>query len=107
MKLLLDECIPRKLKRKLLTHDCRTVPEEGFAGKKNGALLNLAEKAGFQAFLTIDRAIEHQQNLESRSIAIIFVRVRSGRLSEFLPLTPAILSAIESIKGGQLVKVGR
>jgi len=106
MKLLLDECIPRKLKRKLLAHDCRTVPEEGFAGKKNGAPLALAEKAGFQAFLTIDRGIEHQQNLESLRIAIILVRVRSGQLSEFLPLIPALLSAIDSIKGGQLVKVG-
>ena len=106
MKLLLDECIPRKLKRKLSGHDCRTVPEEGLAGEKNGALQTLAERAGFQAFLTIDRGIEHQQNLESRSIAIILVRVRSGRLSEFLPLIPAILSTIESVKGGQLFKVG-
>ncbi len=106
MKLLLDECIPRKLKRKLPGHDCQTVPEEGFAGKKNGVLLALAEKAGFQAFLTIDRGIEHQQNLESRNIAIILVRVRSGRLAEFLPLIPAILSSINSIKSGQLVKVG-
>lgn len=106
MKLLLDECLPKKLKGQLPAHDCRTVPEEGFAGKKNGALLALAEEAGFQVFLTIDRGIEHQQNLESRTIAIIVVRVRSGRLSEFLPLIPAILSAIDSIKDGQLVKVG-
>ena len=52
MKILLDECIPRKLKYSLPEHECDTVPESGFAGKKNGALLGLAESAGFEIFVT-------------------------------------------------------
>jgi hypothetical protein len=44
MKVLLDECIPRKLKNSLQGHDCQTVPEAGLAGQKNGALLSLAER---------------------------------------------------------------
>lgn len=48
-RLLLDECIPRKFKSHLSGHDCVTVPEAGWAGKKNGELLSLAENAGFQA----------------------------------------------------------
>jgi hypothetical protein len=56
MKILLDECIPRKLKYNLLDHECHTVPEAGFAAKKNGALLGLAESAGFFViFVTIDK----------------------------------------------------
>jgi len=51
MKVLLDECIPRKLKNSILDHDCRTVLEAGFAGQKNGRLLSLAETAGFDLFL--------------------------------------------------------
>jgi hypothetical protein len=47
MKLLLDECLPRKLKSHLREHECSTVPEQGWAGKKNGELLLLAEKSGF------------------------------------------------------------
>jgi hypothetical protein len=39
MKLLLDECLPRKLKNHIPGHECRTVPECGWAGKKNGELL--------------------------------------------------------------------
>ena len=70
MKILLDECMPRKFKNRLVGCECRTVPEEGFAGKKNGELLSLAEKAGFQAFLSLDRGIEYQQNLQSRSLAM-------------------------------------
>lgn len=51
MRLLLDECVPRKFRDSLRGHDCRTVPEEGMAGKKNGELLLLAEQAGFEVFL--------------------------------------------------------
>jgi hypothetical protein len=57
MKLLLDECPPLKLKDGLLGHDCHTVPEEGWAGKKNSELLSLAETRGFQIFLTLDRGL--------------------------------------------------
>ena len=47
MKVLLDECIPRKLKSAFAEHDCMTAPEAGLAGEKNGVLLSLAESAGF------------------------------------------------------------
>jgi len=43
MKLLIDECLPRTLKRLLGDHECRTVQEMGWSGKKNGVLLSLAE----------------------------------------------------------------
>jgi len=55
MKILLDECIPRKLKYSLPDHECDTVPESGFAGQKNGVLLGLAEGAGFEIFVTMDK----------------------------------------------------
>jgi hypothetical protein len=73
MKLLLDECVPRKLKNHLPTVECQTVPEAGLAGKKNGELLSRAEEAGFGVFLTIDRGIEYEQNLQRRNIAIIVI----------------------------------
>jgi len=43
VRVLLDECMPRRLKRELIGHECQTVPEAGFSGKKNGELLELAE----------------------------------------------------------------
>jgi hypothetical protein len=58
MKVLLDECIPRKLKYALHDHDCKTSPEAGFAGQKNGRLLSLAEGAGFELFLTVDKGLQ-------------------------------------------------
>ena len=60
MRLLLDECVPRKFMNELAGHDCRAVPDEGLAGKKNGELLSLAEETGFQVFLTLDRGLEYE-----------------------------------------------
>ncbi len=56
MKILIDECVPRKFKHSLVDHHCQTVPEAGLAGKENGELLYIAETRGFEVFLTIDKA---------------------------------------------------
>lgn len=106
MRILLDECIPRKLTKSLTGHTCQTVPEQGLAGKKNGELLTTAESLGFEVFLTIDRGLEYEQNLHSRLLAIIIVRAKSNRLADLLPHIPAIQAVLTSVRPGQLVKVG-
>jgi hypothetical protein len=106
MKLLLDECVPRKFRNLLPFHDCRTVPEEGLAGKKNGELLSLAEQAGFDVFVTLDRGLEYQQNLQGRIIAVVLIRAKSSRLVDLLPLSPELLRVLRSVRPGELVKVG-
>ena len=102
MKLLLDECIPRKLKNSLSEHNCQTVPEAGLSGKKNGELLSLAEQSGFEVFVTLDRGIEYQQNLKSRKLAILLLRSKSSRLADLLPLVPAVLDSLKTIRMGEL-----
>ncbi len=57
MKILFDECIPRKFKNSFTEYESLTVPEAGLAGKKNGELLTLAERRGFEVFLTIDKVL--------------------------------------------------
>jgi predicted nuclease of predicted toxin-antitoxin system len=79
MRILLDECIPRKLKYSLPDHECHTVPEAGFAGKKNDYLLDLAEEAGFDIFVTMDKGLQYQQNLAGRSMAILVLRGKSNK----------------------------
>ncbi len=106
MKLLLDECVPRKFKNHLPGYECHTVPEVGLAGKMNGELLSLAEQAGFQVFLTVDRGIEYEQNLRQLGIAVILVRSRSSRLVDLLTHVPEILNVLRSIERGHLVRIG-
>ncbi len=62
MKILLDECLPRKLKSYFHEHEVVTVPERGWAGTKNGTLLKLAGPE-FDVFVTLDKGLPYQQNL--------------------------------------------
>ena len=106
MKILLDECMPRDLRRHFAEHDCQTVPQAGLAGKKNGELLTLAEQSGWQVLLTMDRGMPHQQNLAGRSISLIIIRAPSNRLPDLLPHVTAILSALPSVVPGEVIQIG-
>ena len=64
MRVLLDECVPRKLKAELADHEVITVTENGWSGFKNGALLAIAALE-FDIFLTVDQNLTFQQNLKS------------------------------------------
>jgi hypothetical protein len=62
VRVLLDECLPKRLKRELVGHDTRTIPEMGWASKRNGELLALAV-GRFDVFLTADRNLSFQQDV--------------------------------------------
>jgi predicted nuclease of predicted toxin-antitoxin system len=106
MKVLLDECVPRKLRRELPEHEVLTVTERGWSGVKNGNLLALAE-AEFEVFLTVDQNLKYQQNLKSFNIGIILLVARNNRLKTLLPLMPEAREALEHVKAGDFVRVGR
>jgi predicted nuclease of predicted toxin-antitoxin system len=106
MRILLDECLPRKLKGQFVGHPCSTVPEASLAGKKNGELLSLAEGQGFEIFITVDQGLAYQQNLSGRKISIIVLRARSNRLIDLLPLVGKCLSHLREMKPSQVVLVG-
>lgn len=72
MKVLLDECTPRVVKKRIPAHDIRTVQEMGWAGIKNGELLTLAEPL-FEVFVTTDKNLRYQQNLSQRKLAFILL----------------------------------
>jgi len=104
-RVLLDECLPRHLKRSLAGHEVRTVPEAGWASKENGDLLALAADK-FDAFVTVDRNLTFQQNLEKFQIAIVVLVARGNRLEDLLPLAPALQKAVDTIGPGQVVTLG-
>lgn len=100
MKLLLDECIDRRLARELPGHFVRTVPQMGWATIKNGCLLRLAEKQ-FDVFITVDRNLSFQQPLPRFSVAVVVLRAKSNRLEDLKPLAPRILAALPALKPGK------
>ena len=105
MRVLLDECVPRRLKLDLVGHDARTTPEMGWASKRNGDLLGLAAGAGFESFLTVDRKLEHQQNLSAFDIAIVVLVANSNTLAELRPLMPRVVEVLPTAKRGEVTLV--
>ena len=105
MRILLDENLPWKLVRYLIEHDCRTVAECGWSGRKNGELLLLADPL-FDVLLTLDKNLPYQQNLDTKRIAVLIVRARSNRIQDLLPIVPECLAALATIEPRQVVRVG-
>ena len=107
MKLLLDECVPRKLKQMFAGggHECATVQEAGFSGKENGELLVAAE-GHFDALITIDSNMRYQQNLSERKIAILVIRASSNDIDDIRPHVPEALTGLRTIRPGEVIEVG-
>jgi predicted nuclease of predicted toxin-antitoxin system len=106
MRILLDECLPRKLKRSLVAEFIQTVPEAGWAGKKNGELLSLAAD-GFDVLITNDQNIEHQQNLSRYDLALLVLIAPTNDIVDLLPLMPAANEALRDIAPGEIKYIER
>ena len=105
MRLLLDECVPKRLKRELLGHEVKTVQDMGWAGIKNGALLKLAD-GQFDALLTVDQGIEYQQNLSGLTISVVVMRAASNDVDDLCPLLPGVEQALANLRAGEISRVG-
>jgi hypothetical protein len=103
IRVLLDENLPRKLKWPLEA-EALTVPERGWGGIKNGRLLRLAA-AEFDALLTMDGGIEHQQNLSDIDLCLIVLSAASNDIDDLLPLVPSINTALLEVRPGLVLRV--
>ena len=99
--MLLDECVPRQLRRDLIGHEARTVAEMGWGGIKNGDLLRQAA-VHFDVLLTTDRNLEFQQNLPSFAIAVLVVAVGSNDVDVLRRFVPQLLDSLKGIQPGEV-----
>jgi len=102
----LTSALPR-LKRHLADHghECLTVQEAGWAGKKNGELVDLAEPL-FDVLVTVDTNVQYQQNLAGHKLAVVVLHSSSNRFEHLRQYFPVCVSAIEKAKPGQFVRIG-
>ncbi len=105
MRVLLDECVDRRLAEDIQGHDVKTVPDVGWAALKNGDLLARAEHE-FDVFITVDRSLPFQQELSRFSIAVIVLRASSNRVTDLRRLIPQLLAALPVAKRGDVTWVG-
>ena len=104
MKLLLDECVTRHLKREFANHEVRTVEEAGFKGLENGNLLKAASGA-YDVLITVDRNLPYQQNLTGLEIAILILSAKKNSYVRLRPLMPKALSVLRTIKPREVIVV--
>jgi len=103
MRVLLDECVPRKLRSELPGHDVKTVAEMRWAGTKNGALLRRAASE-FDVLLTVDQGVPDQQNIEGLSLALVIIKAPSNDIKDLRPKMPEVLRVLTTIQPGQVVQ---
>jgi hypothetical protein len=84
VKVFLDECIDWRLARDMVGHDVKTARQMGWTTIQNGALLTLASQH-FDVFVTLDRNLSFQQNLDSFSIAVVVLEAKTSRLTDLPP----------------------
>ena len=81
-----------------------TVSRLGWKGKRNGELLQQAT-AAFDALVTMDNGIEHQQNLSKYTIGVIIISARSNRLKDVQPAMLRMNQVLREIQPGQVIHV--
>lgn len=101
MRILLDECIDRRLGKEIAGHEVITVPQAGWAGITNGDLLRLAQEQ-FDVFVTVDRNLSFQQNLPQFAIAVIVLRAPANRLKDLRPLLPQLQRMLPLVPKGEV-----
>ncbi len=79
--------------------------EMGWRGASNGRLLALAEASRFDAFLTLDQNLRHQQNVSARKLGFIVVRVPDNNIRFYRPLFAELNRAAETIKAGEVILI--
>lgn len=105
MRILLDECVPRPLRRELPDHEVRTVVEMGWAGKRNGELLRLLTAEQFAVFLTTDQNLQYQQNFRGLRVAVVVLVAPTNRLADLVPLIPTVCTVLRTIQPGAFIEV--
>lgn len=105
-RVLLDECVPRRLLRHLTDQDASHATDEGWAGRRNGALLQAMREASFTVLVTVDRNLSIQQDIGRAGVAVVVMDAASNRTEDLLPLLPELLTVLGRIQPGEVRHIG-
>ncbi len=103
MRILFDNGTPRGVAAALSAHIVDEARSHGWDTLRNGELLDAAEAAGFDVFVTTDRNLQYQQNLTARKIAVVVLS--KGRWRLVKSRLPAIAMAVGAATPGSFVEI--
>ena len=98
MKVLLDECVTKRLKSHLEDLEVYSVVEMGWSGVKNGKLMSLCVDHHFDIILTIDKNMMFQQNIKKYPITIVVINSLTSKLEELILFIPSFLKQIQEFE---------
>ena len=101
MKILLDECVTKRLKSHLEEFEVFTVRELGLSGVKNGKLMTYCVENGFDVLLTIDKNLMFQQNLDKYPVTIAVLNCFTSKVEELVTFLPSFKSQINNLQKHQ------
>ena len=102
---MLDENLDRRLKRFFgEEHEVVTVRERGWGGKENGELIEDAQRE-FDALITMDQGIPHQQNLRGVDLTTLLLEAPSNRLADLSPLVEKVQAVLSEARPGEVLRV--
>ena len=106
MKILLDESLPRKLKYDFgIVHEVWTVRDKNWLGQKNGLLLKLMLEDNFELFVTIDRNLPYQQNLQRLPLTIFVLCASDNRRETLSKLIPKLFERLSKVNLGNIIEI--
>jgi len=105
MRILLDECVPRRFRRELPEHEVRTVPEMGWTSFKNGALL-AAASGKFDVLVTTDQRLSSQHDISTFALAVVVLVAGRNKLEFLLPLVAELRKVLKEVMLGEVRRVG-
>lgn len=106
MRLLIDECIDRRLAREIRGHEISTVSGLEWTGLGNADLLARASGL-YDVLVTVDRNLTFQRHVAELTLAVVVLRARTNRLVDLKPLVPGLLRALATVQSGTVTLVER
>lgn len=107
MKILLDNCVHRKVAALLPGHEVLHASRVGMAALSNGALMMAAASAGFEVLMTVDQKIRHEHRLDRLPIAVCELDTRDSRLPAITLMSPHFEKALASTRSHRFVSLNR
>jgi hypothetical protein len=96
LKAVFDHNLPKRFRQLLPGHDIATAREMGWEALGNGKLLRAAADSGFEAFVAVDKKIEHEQNLKTLPLPVIVLDARTNSFEGVQPFAPFVLRVLDN-----------
>lgn len=105
MKILLDNCVPKRAKRLLPGHAVTHASEIGMEQLGNGQLIAACAAHGFEVLITTDKKMRFEQNLNLLPIPILELNTHLTRFVDLQSLQPFLETALDATRTCRFVSV--